>query len=95
MEELIEKVEQLKEAIGKDEKVVCYLEEKQKIFCDKNIISKVEQYKKNASKQLKDEIEHSSSFLAYKKKEGDIQLMIFAMNQKFREIGKAVDCRKE
>ena len=44
MEELIEKMEQLKEEISKDPVVVDYLKEKKKILNNKELISKIERY---------------------------------------------------
>lgn len=95
MEELIEKLEQLKEEISKEEVIVSYLEEKKKIFSDKEFISKVDKYKQYPSEQLKEEIEKSSSFLAYKEKETDVNLLIFAINHKFKELSQGFDCSKE
>ncbi len=95
MRELIEKLEQLKEEISKEEVIIQYVKEKKKIFSNNEIVSKIEQYKTYPSEKLKKEIENSPSFLAYKKKELDVNIFIFGINQKFKELNHKVDCRKE
>lgn len=95
MEELIEKVEQLKKEISKTEEVILYLEEKKKIFSDEELILKIDKYRQCPSRRLKEEIEKSSSFLAYKEKETDVNLLIFMINQKFRELNQECSCKRE
>lgn len=95
MRELIEKLEQLKEEISKEEVIIQYVKEKKKIFSNNEIVSKIEQYKTYPSEKLKKEIENSPSFLVYKKKELDVNIFIFGINQKFKELNHKVDCRKE
>ena len=53
MEELIEKMEQLKEEISKEDVVVQYLKEKENIFNDISLISKIESYKQYPSEKVK------------------------------------------
>ena len=57
MEELIEKLEQLKEEISRDLVVVDYLKEKKKILNNKELISKIERYQQTKLDILKKEIE--------------------------------------
>lgn len=93
MEELIEKLEQLKEEISKEPVVVSYLEEKKKVFEDSDFVSKVERYQHTRSGKLKEEIESSPSFLSYKEKETDVNVLIFGINQKFKKLNQNFDCR--
>lgn len=95
MDMLIEKLEQLKEEISKTEEVISYLEEKKNIFSNQEVISKVDKYRQYPSEELKEEVEKSSSFLAYKEKETEVNLLIFAINHKFKELSQEFDCRKE
>lgn len=94
MNELIEKLEQLKDVIRQENVIVSFLEEKDKILSDSSLVSKIEQYREAPSESLKKEIEESPSFLMYKEKETEVNLFIFAINQRFKMISK-VDCRKE
>lgn len=94
MEELIEKLEQLKEEISKDPVVVDYLKEKKKIFNNKELISKIERYQQTKLDILKKEIESSPSFLAYKEKETNVNLLILGINQKFKQLNPNFYCRR-
>lgn len=95
MEELIEKMEQLKEEISKDLVVVDYLKEKKKILNNKELISKIERYQQTKLDILKKEIESSPSFLAYKEQETNVNLLILGINQKFKILRGEFDCKKE
>ena len=55
MEELIEKLEQLKREIAREDVVVQYLKEKENIFNDISLISKIESYKQYPSEKVKEE----------------------------------------
>lgn len=94
MEELIEKLEQLKEEISKDPVVVDYLKEKKKILNNKELISKIERYQQTKLDILKKEIESSPSFLAYKEKETNVNLLILGINQKFKQLNPSFNCRR-
>jgi len=94
MEELIEKLEQLKEEISRDLVVVDYLKEKKKILNNKELISKIERYQQTKLDILKKEIESSPSFLAYKEKETNVNLLILGINQKFKQLNPSFNCRR-
>lgn len=94
MEELIEKMEQLKEEISRDLVVVDYLKEKKKILNNKELISKIERYQQTKLDILKKEIESSPSFLAYKEKETNVNLLILGINQKFKQLNPSFNCRR-
>lgn len=95
MKELMEKLEQLKNEISNEDVVRKYLEAKKEIFNDKELISKIEEYNRSFSTKLKQEIMNSPSFLSYKEKETDVNVLILAINQKFKELNYTFDCRKE
>ena len=94
MEELIEKLEQLKEEISRDLVVVDYLKEKKKILNNKELISKIERYQQTKLDILKKEIESSPSFLAYKETETNVNLLILGINQKFKQLNPSFNCRR-
>lgn len=87
-------MEQLKEEISKDPVVVDYLKEKKKIFNNKELISKIERYQQTKLDILKKEIESSPSFLAYKEKETNVNLLILGINQKFKQLNPSFNCRR-
>lgn len=87
-------MEQLKEEISKDLVVVDYLKEKKKIFNNKELISKIERYQQTKLDILKKEIESSPSFLAYKEKETNVNLLILGINQKFKQLNPSFNCRR-
>lgn len=95
MNELIEKLEQLKNVIYQEDVIVSFLEEKRKVLSDLSLISKIEKYRETPSKVLKKEIEESPSFLAYKEKETEVNLFILGINQQFKKIHSEFDCRKD
>lgn len=94
MRELIDKLEQLKKEIKKEQVIEDFLEEKEKVFQDKELILKIKEYKTHPSLVLKKEIESSPSFLAYKEKETRANLLIFSLNQKFKKLS-LKECWKE
>lgn len=87
-------MEQLKEEISKEDVVVQYLKEKENIFNDISLISKIESYKQYPSEKVKEEIESSPSFLAYKEKETNVNLLILGINQKFKQLNPSFNCRR-
>lgn len=86
MEELIEKLEQLKSIILKEEVVLSFLDEKKKVLEDKKLKELVLEYQNGPNEKLKKEIEDFPSFLAYKHKETELMLLIFQINQNFKVL---------
>lgn len=95
MNELIEKLEQLKDVIRQEDVIVSFLEEKDKTLSNSSLVSKIEKYREAPSESLKKEIEESPSFLVYKEKETEVNLFILGINQRFKMIRSEFDCRKE
>lgn len=95
MEKLIEKVENLKTCIQNEEVVIEFLKAKKNVFNDNSLIEKIEKYHLSFDNQLKNEIITSPSFLAYKEKETNINLLILDINQKFKKCFDNSDYRNE
>lgn len=93
MEELIDKLEQLKLEISKSREVRLFLKKKEEIFEDKKLISLIEKYKNYPDDKLKKKILESSSFLDYKKSENEVNFIILRINQAFKKIRGNYDCR--
>ena len=93
MEELIEKLEQLKKEISSLDIVEELHKRKDEVMNDSSLVEKIEEYKKHPEESLKKEIISSPSFLAYKEMETEIDLFILQLNQEFKKIRKKYDCR--
>ena len=93
MEELIEKLEQLKKEISSLDIVEELHKRKDEVMNDSSLVEKIEEYKKHPEESLKKEIISSPSFLAYKETETEIDLLILQINQEFKKIRKKYDCR--
>lgn len=93
MEELIEKLEQLKKEISSLDIVEELHKRKDEVMNDSSLVEKIEEYKKHPEESLKKEIISSPSFLAYKEMETEIDLLILQINQEFKKIRKKYDCR--
>lgn len=93
MEELIEKLEQLKKEISALDIVEELHKRKDEVMNDSRLVEKIEEYKKHPEESLKKEIISSPSFLAYKETETEIDLLILQINQEFKKIRKKYDCR--
>ena len=93
MEELIEKLEQLKKEISSLDIVEELHKRKDEVMNDSSLVEKIEEYKKHPEESLKKEIISSPSFLAYKETETEIDLLILQINQEFKKIRKNYDCR--
>ncbi len=93
MEELIEKLEQLKKEISSLDIVEELQKRKDEVMNDSSLVEKIEEYKKHPKESLKKEIISSPSFLAYKEMETEIDLLILKLNQEFKKIRKKYDCR--
>ena len=93
MEELIEKLEQLKKEISSLDIVEELHKRKDEVMNDSGLVEKIEEYKKQPKESLKKEIISSPSFLAYKEMETEIDLLILQINQEFKKIRKSYDCR--
>ena len=93
MEELIEKLEQLKKEISSLDIVEELHKRKDEVMNDSSLVEKIEEYKKHPEESLKKEIISSPSFLAYKEMETEIDLLILQINQEFKKIRKSYDCR--
>lgn len=94
MEELIEKLENLKKSVYDTQEVQEYLQAKRALFSDKLLIDKLEMYHENFDIKLKEEIIKSPSFLTYKEKETAVNLLILEINQEFRKIKGNYHCKE-
>lgn len=93
MEELLDKIEKLKEELDKEEKIILIKKQLEIIMKNKELINKINNYKKNNNEELKHEIYKNKDFIKYKELENEINLLIFEINSKLKKISKKGNCK--
>ena len=94
MNELIDKVEQLKRSIDDTKEVKELLRLNKKIMQDKDLLNKIKEYQVNPQESLKEEIVGHPLFLKYKEKETDLNVLILMINQELKKIKDKGTCHK-
>ena len=94
MNELMEKMDNLIDALDSSSFVTSILEVRAKISLDKELSLLLEKYEKNPSDELKKEIMNHPLFQEYKEKETDLNLFILDLNQKLKKISKKGSCQR-
>lgn len=92
MNELIEKVENLKQSIDELEKIKEVKELNKEIIKDKELLKKIEEYNRTSDEKLKQEIINNSLFKKYKVLETDINVIILEINSKLKQINDKGKC---
>ena len=92
MEELIEKVENLKNKISHLDQVKDYQKMKEQIEKDKELLAQIKKYQETNDLKVKEEIMKNSLFRKYKKSETDINLIILELNQYLKKINNKGKC---
>ena len=94
MEELIEKVDNLKDALDKCHEIVDLKDCNEKIMKDKSLLKDIKDYNETGDEKIKERIISHPLFREYKKKETDCNLLIMAMNQELKRINhKGYGCK--
>ena len=93
MEELLEKIENLKTSINNEETVKRIKVLNNEIAGDKKLLEMLEEYKVRPTESLKKEIYNNELYREYKKSETDINILIMTINQKLKEINNKRSCR--
>lgn len=86
MEELIEKVEKLKNVLEKEESVLRIRKLNEQISCDSELVHLIEEYHLTFDSALKEKIINNAFFKEYKVAETDLNIIILQINQKLKEI---------
>lgn len=94
MNELIEKVENLKKSIGKTTEVQDLLRLNKEILKDKELLSKIKEYQVTQDERIKKEIIKHPLFLKYKEKETDLNILILKINQELKKLKDKGSCQK-
>ena len=86
MNELIEKVENLKLSLEKDKRILDLKQAKTEILKEKKLLEDIKKYKNTRKETDLDNIKQNEKFKKYKRKETECNLLIMEMNQKLKEI---------
>lgn len=92
MEELLEKINNLENALDKIESVKEIKKLNEEIKKDEVLISLIEEYKKYPSDELKCKIYQNPLYQKYKERETDINILIFEINRKLKTITNKKGC---
>ena len=94
MNELIDKVENLKRSLDESQEVQDLLRLNKEIMKDKDLLSKIKEYQINPKESLKQEIIKKPLFLKYKEKETDLNVLILMINQELKKLKDKGSCHK-
>lgn len=94
MEELIEKVDNLKKTLDNCNDIIELKKINQEIMKDKDLLKDIEEYNLTKNEKIKERIINHSLFREYKKKETDCNILIMAINQSLKKINhKGYGCK--
>lgn len=92
MNELIEKVDNLKQSISELDKIKEVKELNKEIIKDKELLKQIEEYNRTQDEKIKQEIVNNSLFKKYKVLETDINVLILEINSKLKQINDKGKC---
>lgn len=94
MEELIEKVEALKEALNENVSVKKIKELNEKLEKDKELLKNIEKYQYTKDINLKNKIMNNNLFKEYKEEETEINFIILEINKRLKQINNKGKCHR-
>ncbi len=94
MEELIEKIENIKKELDNSKEVIHIKELNNKIKDNKELLNLIEKYNNTQSESIKEEIIKNEFFREYKLSENEINYIILEINSKLKQISKKGSCSR-
>ncbi len=91
MEELIEKVENLKNLLDKSDEVI-RIRELNKKLDDEEFLRLIDEFKVTKNMEVKNKILSNEEFVEYKELENKINLLILKINQELKKISSKGKC---
>lgn len=88
MEELLEKLEELKQELEKSSTVMEIKELNKKLEKEKDLVECIKKYQITKEESLRKVIIKNPIFLEYKKKENDLNFIILEINRRLKSIKK-------
>ena len=92
MEELYDKIENLKKALDDTDTIKQIKILTKKIFKDKELMSLIETYKITQDERIKEKIISNETFREYKHEEAELNFLILEINQELNKITKKDKC---
>lgn len=92
MEELLEKLDDLKKELDKQEEVIRIRELNKKLKEDIELRNLINKYRTDNSFSLVKKIESNKLFQEYKEKETDLNILILKINSRLKEITNKGKC---
>ncbi len=86
MNELMEKIDNLKKELDNTKEVIDITNINNAIVKDKNLLSKITKYNETKDDKIKEEILNNKLFKEYKDKEIDLNVLILRINKELKEI---------
>jgi cell fate (sporulation/competence/biofilm development) regulator YlbF (YheA/YmcA/DUF963 family) len=92
MNELIDKVDNLKKTLDSNEEIIKLKEINEKIMQDKELLKDIEEYNRKPNEELKNKIINNSLFREYKHSEAECNFIILEINKRLKEINNKGKC---
>ena len=93
MEELIEKVNELKEELNNTKEVKDLKKINNEIMKDKNLLEDIKHYNETQDEKIKERIINNKLFREYKHNENEVNFLILEINKKLKEINGSRSCK--
>lgn len=94
MEELIEKIDNLKDVLNHNEKIEEFSKLKKKIEKDKELLELIKKYNTTQDENIKGKILSNEEFREYKRSETAVNLLILEINSELKKISDKGKCGK-
>ena len=92
MNELMNKIDNLKEEINNTKEVKDIISINNKILKDEDLLNKISKYNKTKDEKIKEEILSNKLFREYKEKEIDLNVLILQINNELKKISDKGKC---
>lgn len=92
MEQLLEKLNQVKDTLDKTEIIKNYKKIQKEILSNKEIIELIKQYEYTKDERIKEKVTNNDLYKKYKHEETEINILILEINNKLKDIIKKDKC---
>lgn len=93
--EILEKLDILKSTIDNSSLMLELEDIKSKIFSDKNLLNKIEEYKVTRNSKIRDEIYQDENYKKFKSLENEVYFLTLQINQKLNTLTEGKVCQSE